>query len=108
MSVRETDMSAIYVPSEDVVARKIEGVLILVPLVAGMGDLEDELYTFNETGEAIWARLDGCNSLADIAASLAGEYDAPVDEIAGDVTGLVGELLGRGILVEANGRSDAS
>ena len=66
MSAVEINMAAVYGPSEDVVARKIEGVLILVPLAAGMGDMEDELYTFNDTGEAIWARLDGRSSLAEI------------------------------------------
>ena len=52
-------MDAVYAPSEDVVAREIEGELIIVPLVAGIGDMEDELYTLNETGRAIWDRLDG-------------------------------------------------
>jgi hypothetical protein len=107
MSVGEVNMDAVYVPSEDVVARKIEGVLILVPLAAGMGDMEDELYTFNDTGEAIWARLDGRSSLAEVAAALAEVYDAPPDEIAGDVAGLVRELAGRGMLVETRGRSGA-
>ena len=107
MSVGEVNMASIYVPSEDVVARKIEGVLILVPLAAGMGDMEDELYTFNDTGEAIWARLDGRSSLAEIAAALAEVYDAPPDEIASDVAGLVRELAGRGMLVATRGRSGA-
>jgi hypothetical protein len=102
MSAVEVNMAAVYVPSEDVVARKIEGVLILTPLAAGMGDMEDELYTFNDTGEAIWERLDGRSSLAEIVAALAELYDAPAEEIARDVAGLAGELAGRRILVEAS------
>jgi hypothetical protein len=47
-----------YAVSEDVVAREIEGEIIIVPLVAGIGDMEYELYTLNETGKAVWARLD--------------------------------------------------
>jgi len=47
----EIRMEAAYIPSEDVVAREIEGELIIVPLAAGIGDLEDELYTLNETGK---------------------------------------------------------
>jgi hypothetical protein len=31
-------LDAIYAPSEDVVAREIEGELIIVPLVAGIGE----------------------------------------------------------------------
>ena len=41
----EVNLEAAYAPSEDVVAREIEGELIIVPLVAGIGDMEDELYT---------------------------------------------------------------
>ena len=47
------DLEKIYSPSEDIVAREIEGELIIVPLVAGIGDMEDELFTMNDTGKAI-------------------------------------------------------
>ena len=95
-------MNAIYHPSDDIVAREIEGELIIVPLAAGIGDLEDELFTLNDTGRAIWARLDGQTSLGQIAAALASEYDAPQGEIERDVLGLVQELARRRILVEVN------
>ncbi len=95
-------LDAIYAPSDDIVAREIEGELIIVPLVAGIGDLEDELYTLNETGRAIWARLDGQTSLGEIATALAAEYDAPPTEIERDVLGLVQELARRRMLVEVS------
>jgi hypothetical protein len=52
----KVNLDAAYVPSKDLVCREIEGELIIVPLVAGMGDMEDELFTLNETGRAIWAK----------------------------------------------------
>ena len=58
-----------YKPSDDVVAREIEGDLSIVPLVAGSGDVEDELFTLNDTGKAIWDKLDGQRSLADVVAA---------------------------------------
>jgi len=88
-----------YMPSEDVVARNIEGELIIVPLVGGIGDLEDELFTLNETGKAIWDRLDGKKKLKDVLAELSAEFEAPVGEIEKDLTGLVEELFRRKILV---------
>jgi hypothetical protein len=88
----------IYVPSGDVVAREIEGEILIVPLVAGVGDLEDELYSFNETGKAIWDRLDGQRSLRAVGEELSAEYQAPAAEIEADVLGLVRELVGRKIL----------
>ena len=98
----EIRMEAAYIPSGDVVAREIEGELIIVPLAAGIGDLEDELYTLNETGKALWARLDGKLTLQEIARGLAEEYEAPPGEIEEDVRGLVEELVRRRMLVAAS------
>jgi hypothetical protein len=90
---------AVYAVSEDVVAREIEGEIIIVPLVAGIGDLEDELFTLNETGKAIWDRLDGQRRLIDIFAELSRDYQASPEEIEADVLGLVAELVRRRIVV---------
>jgi Coenzyme PQQ synthesis protein D (PqqD) len=91
-----------YRPSEDLVCREIEGELIIVPLVAGMGDMEDELFTLNETGRAIWAKLDGKKSLKAVAEELSAEYEAPPGEIKKDVIGLAEELLKRKMIVEVS------
>jgi hypothetical protein len=93
-------MESVYAPSDDVVAREIEGELIIVPLVAGIGDLEDELFTLNETGRAIWDRLDGETNLSAVVADLVAAYDAQPSEIERDVVGLVKELVRRRMLVE--------
>ena len=97
-----TDISLdkIYVPSEDVVAREIEGELIIVPLVAGIGDMEDELFTLNETGRAIWNRLDGKATLQIVVEELSKDYQAETGKIEKDVFGLVEELVRRRMLVE--------
>ena len=95
-------MDSVMVPSDDIVARVIEGELIIVPLVAGIGDMEDELFTLNETGRAIWDRLDGTNSLGMIVSELADEFDADPDQIERDVLGLVGELARRRMVVEVD------
>jgi hypothetical protein len=95
-------MDRILIPSKDIVARKIEGEIVIVPLVSGIGNLEDELFTLNETGRAVWERLDGKKALREIAAELAFEYDGPLEEIERDVTGLIDELIKRRMLVEIN------
>ena len=89
-------------PSEDVVARVIAGELIIVPLVAGMGDMEDELFTLNETGKAIWDRLDGRCTLREIARHLMDSHVGETDRIPDDVIGFAAELAGRGMLVTAS------
>jgi len=88
----KVDRDGAYAPSGDVVAREIEGELIIVPVTAGIGDADDELYTLNETGKDVWNRLDGRRSLNEIILELAAEYDAEEGVIAGDVVGLVEEL----------------
>jgi coenzyme PQQ synthesis protein D (PqqD) len=90
---------AVYAVSDDVVARVIEGEIIIVPLVAGIGDLEDELFTLNETGKAIWDKLDGRRRLAEVIQELAVEYQVAPGEIEADVLGLTAELLRRRMLV---------
>ena len=61
-----------------------------MPLVAGSGDMEDELFTLNVTGKAIWDQLDGQRSLAGVAAALTPEYERAEDgAIERDVLGLV-------------------
>jgi coenzyme PQQ biosynthesis protein PqqD len=92
-------LESAYGPSEDVVVREIEGELIIVPLVAGVGDLEDELFTLNETGRAIWQKLDGRRTLRTVVSELAEEFDAPASAIEQDVLGLLEELERRKIVV---------
>lgn len=93
------DADAVYGPSEDVVAREIEGEIILVPLVSGMGDMEDELYSLNQTGRAIWRKLDGLKPLAEVVTELVSEYEADPAIVRRDVAGLLAELLKRKMVV---------
>jgi hypothetical protein len=94
---------AICAPSEEIVAREIEGEIIIVPLTSGIGDAEDELYTLNETGKAIWQLLDGKRTMQDVARALSAEFNCDAGKIEGDVIGLAEELLKRRILVEVSG-----
>ena len=95
----ELMLDAKCTPSEDVVAREIEGDVIIVPLVSGIGDEDDELYTLNPTGQAIWQKLDGQRTLKDVAALLASEFNAPLAELENDVLGFASEMVRRKILV---------
>ncbi len=85
-------------PSEDIVAREIEGDIVIVPLTAGIGDVDDELYTLNETGRAVWLQLDGRRTLGDVVAALAVDFCGPYTALETDVLGFAGELVRRGIL----------
>ena len=95
----KVSLGSVYAPSDDVVARMIEGELIIVPLVSGVGDFEDELFTLNETGKAIWDQLDGKRTLEEVVKILSSEYVEPAEEVETDVIGFVQELLRRRIVV---------
>ena len=90
----------IFTVSEDVVVREIDDELIIVPIASGIGDMEDELYTMNETGKAILNLLDGQHSLAEITQTLSEEYGVSADAIERDVIELVTELFRRKMLVQ--------
>ena len=87
----------VYTPSDAVVAREIEGEIVIVPLTAGVGDLEDELYSLNETGRDVWRLLDG-RTVDEVVEALTADYDASREEIDRDVRGLLEELLRRDII----------
>ena len=93
-----TTLDTICAPSDDVVAREIEGEIVIVPLTAGIGDADDELYSLNDTGRAIWRTLDGKRTLREVAASLTEEYEASGAELEADVLGFADEMVQRGIL----------
>lgn len=97
----KVSLNNVYAPSgDDVVAREIQGEFIIVPITSGIGDLEDEIFTLNETGRAIWDKLDGKKTLKDIGDELTKEFDAPLKEIEKDILGIVGALLNKKMLVE--------
>jgi len=93
------NLDAVCTCSENVVARTIEGEVVIIPLVAGIGDEEDELYTLNETGQAIWQKLDGQRTLREVAALLAETFEGSQGELEADVLGFAEELTRRGILM---------
>ncbi|HLZ18003.1 MAG TPA: PqqD family protein [Smithellaceae bacterium] len=95
----QLNLDAVCACSENVVARTIEGEVVIIPLVAGIGGEEDELYTLNETGQAIWQQLDGQRTLREVAALLAKTFEGSQGELEADVLGFASELTRRGILV---------
>ena len=96
----QLNIDKIFKISPDVITREIEGELILVPLVAGIGDVDDELFTLNDTGRFIWEKLDGSNSLESILNLLKDEFDAEFEELRQDLMGFVGELVKRRMVID--------
>ncbi len=89
----QIDLNSIYVPSKKVVARKIEEELIIIPIEDGFAELNDAMFSLNETGIRVWAKLDSKKNVGDICNDLAEEYDESADVIKKDVIELLNTLL---------------
>lgn len=63
----------------------------------------ERVLVLDETAQAILARLDGARSVAEIAAQLAAEYDAPAAEIAEDIRALLEDLRAQGLVEGGEG-----
>lgn len=99
--VLEASLKKIYTTSGDIVAREVQGEFIIIPITSGIGDAEDEIFSLNENGRAIWHKLDGKSSLKEVAKNLSLEFEGPIEEIEKDVLGLTEELLKRKMIIES-------
>ena len=93
-------LERIYAKSKDLVEREIEGEIIIVPLTSGIGDLEDELFSLNEVGRDVWARIDGKRCVSEIVNDLEEIYEMGRKKLISDVLGFLGELEKRKLIVE--------
>ncbi|MCM2285292.1 MAG: PqqD family protein [Desulfobacula sp.] len=94
------DIDALYQPSENVISKDIEGQFMIVPLISGVGNLNEEIFQLNTTGSAFWKKLDGKTSLRDIMVSLTVEFDAPYETIETDIIRLVDQLIKKKFIFE--------
>lgn len=83
--------------SPEVVFRKIEEEYLLMPLAATGGDV-DSLFNLNQTGGAIWEKIDGKKTLAEIIDELQGEYDRDRETIEREVIDFVTEIKDAGLI----------
>lgn len=93
-------MKDIFEPSEDIVAREIEGEIIIIPLVSGIGDAEDNLYTLNASGRDVWQLMNGKNTVEDAVNILVDRYNASTAIIEKDVKGLLMEFCKRRFMIK--------
>lgn len=94
-----TNLNSSYIKNTNIIIREIEGEYLMIPIASGIGDMEDEMYTLNKTGIAIWEKLSPETTLETIIDELCEEYDAEKKEITNDVIGLIEELFKRKIVL---------
>jgi hypothetical protein len=84
--------------SESFVSRKVGDDIILVPVRAGVANLE-AVFTMNAVGSAIWSRIDGTATVDDLARAVADEFDVAAAVAATDVEEFVRLLSAKGLVV---------
>lgn len=93
-------LESIYASSEDVVVRDIHGETVIVPITSSVVDTEGAIFTLNETGKAIFNKLDGKRKLMAVINQLTEEYEVSFEKARDNTVGLVEQLLEKKIIVE--------
>ncbi len=70
----------------------IEGEATVIDLRTGV------YYTLNEVGTAFWNMLDGTKTIADCAAAIAAEYNAPLEVVTADLLEISADLVNEGLV----------
>lgn len=86
--------------SDRVVARRVSGELVLVPL-AGHGEALQAIYSLNAVGAFVWERLDGRAPGREVVAALVAEFEVPLERAEADYLGFVETLRGIGAVAPA-------
>lgn len=84
--------TAIYTKHPDYVQRDVAGECILVPIRRTLTEA-NSIYVLNETGAALWNRIDGQRTAQDIMTDFCNEYEVATDQLAKDFTSLLDDLL---------------
>ncbi|OFV80393.1 MAG: hypothetical protein A2Y78_04720 [Acidobacteria bacterium RBG_13_68_16] len=86
-----------YVKSGEFVTRAVAGETIVVPITAGVGDL-DSIYTLNDVGATIWALIDGTTTVEQIVSTVTRGFEVEFDQAKADVLEFVISLAEAGLI----------
>jgi hypothetical protein len=95
-----SDLSQVYGRSDRIVARRVAGEFILVPLVGRGADL-DSIFHLNAVGAFVWERLDGRRSGTEIVASMVERFEVDAATAAEDYRRFIEELRSIGAVAES-------
>ncbi len=84
--------ATIYSKNPDFVQRDVAGECILVPIRRTLTDAKS-IFVLNDTGAALWNRIDGTRPIHEIASEFAEEYDVAAEQLSQDFETLLADLL---------------
>ena len=91
---------SLLVRNSATVSREIAGETIVVPICAGVGDME-AVYTFNELGGQLWRLLEQSRAPEDLISWVTQNFDVHPDLAASDVHNFLADLREIGLVQPA-------
>ena len=81
-----------YERNHDVVSRKIEGEIIIVPVRSGVGDL-NSLYTLNSVGSVLWDFMNESHTIPEMVERVCDEFDVTSRQAQRDIEAFLDSLM---------------
>lgn len=91
------DLTKCLFKERDFATRSILGETIIVPIKAGVGDL-NSIYILNELGTQIWELIDGKSSTNQIIEEICKAYDVGPEQAEKDTIEFLNSLEGSGLI----------
>jgi len=83
---------------KNVICRRIDKDLIIIPMVNGIGNIDSNLITLNDTAQRIWELIDGERTIPKIVLELLNKYDEDYDIIYDSVLSTMKDLVYQGLI----------
>jgi Coenzyme PQQ synthesis protein D (PqqD) len=87
-----------FIRNQDVVSRKIDGDLIIVPIRSGVGDL-NSLYTLNPVGSVLWEFMTERHTIGEMVERVCGEFEVTTTQAQQDIEVFLDSLLEEKLVV---------
>jgi Coenzyme PQQ synthesis protein D (PqqD) len=81
-----------FIRDPEVVVRKIQGELIIVPIRRGVGDL-NSLYTLNAVGAVLWDFMNEGHTLAEMVRRICEEFEVTASQARADIETFLDSLM---------------
>jgi Coenzyme PQQ synthesis protein D (PqqD) len=81
-----------FVRNQDVVSRKIDSELIIVPVRSGVGDL-NSLYTLNPVGSVLWDFMNERHTVGEMVERVCEEFEVTAAQAQQDIEAFLDSLL---------------
>jgi hypothetical protein len=81
-----------FVRNREVVARQIEGELVIVPIRSGVGDL-NSLYTLNQVGSVLWDFMNESHTIEEMVSRVCDEFEVNSSQAQSDIRNFLNAML---------------